>query len=164
MARIYLVRHAEPAITGVMLGQFDPPLSAHGRAQAAALRLPGLPVYSSPLRRAVETARVFSEPIVDAGFAEITFGEWDGMAWKDVESKYPAAASAKLADWFGVTPPGGEPWDAFRLRVLGALARVATPAILVAHQAVNSVIIQSLTGRDPRSFTQSYCEVIEIEI
>ncbi len=164
MARLYLVRHAEPAITGVMLGQSDPPLSAHGRAQAAALRLPCMPVYSSPLRRAVETARMFSEPIIDAGFAEITCGEWDGMSWKDIASRYPAAASAKLADWFGVTPPGGEPWDEFRLRVLGALARVSTPAIIVAHEAVNSVIVQSATGREPRSFTQSYCEVIEIEI
>jgi broad specificity phosphatase PhoE len=164
VARLYLLRHAEPVITGVMLGQSDPPLSAHGRAQAAALRLPGLPVYSSPLRRAVETACMFSEPVVDAGFAEINCGEWDGMAWKDIESRYPAAASAKLADWFGVAPPGGEPWDAFRVRVLGALARVAGPAIIVAHEAVNSEIVQSVMGRESRSFTQSYCEVIEIEI
>jgi broad specificity phosphatase PhoE len=86
------------------------------------------------------------------------------MAWKDIESRYPAIARSKLADWLGITPPGGEPWDVFRRRILKALERVTAPAIVVAHQAVNGVIVQSATGRDPRSFTQSYCEVIEIEL
>ncbi|RPI41199.1 MAG: histidine phosphatase family protein [Hyphomicrobiaceae bacterium] len=163
MARVYLVRHGEPALTGVMLGQADVPLSAAGRAQSAALQLPDAPVYSSPLRRALETARIggaSSQPAIEAGFTEITYGEWDGLPWATIEARWPAIARAKLADWFGVTPPGGERWDCFRERVLAALERVSKPAVIVAHQAVNAVI----AGGDSLSFIQSYCEVIEIEL
>jgi broad specificity phosphatase PhoE len=167
MARLYLVRHGEPSVTGVLCGQADPPLSGNGRAQAAAVRLPAFPVYSSPLRRAIETARLFSgdcEVVVEPGFAEISYGKWDGRSWAEIAACDPHAASAKAADWFGVTPPGGEPWDSFCSRVLAALARIRRPAIIVAHEAVNSVIVEAATGRDPRSFVQSYCEVIEVEI
>ncbi|MFN8941856.1 MAG: histidine phosphatase family protein, partial [Acidobacteriota bacterium] len=55
MALIYLVRHAEPTLRGVFLGSSDPPLSPTGLAQAQALSRPPLPIYASPLRRAVET-------------------------------------------------------------------------------------------------------------
>jgi alpha-ribazole phosphatase len=163
MARIYLVRHGEPALTGVLLGQADPPLSAAGRVQSAALRLPDAPVYASPLRRALETARIGgtgSQPAIETGITEITYGEWDALPWATIEARWPEIARAKLANWFGVTPPGGESWECFRERVRAALDRVSKPAIIVAHEAVNSVI----AGGDPLTFRQSYCEVIEIEL
>ena len=60
MRKLFLVRHAEPEVTGVLLGRSDPPLSEGGRAAAAELRLSVEIVYSSPLRRALETAEALA--------------------------------------------------------------------------------------------------------
>lgn len=148
LSAIYVVRHCEPAITGVLLGQSDPPLSEAGRAHAATL-LRGVElavVYSSPLRRALETAREIARgaPIeIVEDLREITYGDWDGRAWSEIEADHPEIAARKMRDWRGVTPPGGEPWENFADRVKRAFERVQRsprPVAMVAHAAVNQVI------------------------
>jgi broad specificity phosphatase PhoE len=112
-ARIYVVRHAEPELTGVLLGQCDPPLSVAGRAQAMSI-LEGVElasVYTSPLRRALETARILARgtPVrVVSDLREITYGAWDGQTWAQIEAADPELARRKLRDWHSVTRPGGE--------------------------------------------------------
>ncbi|HLH39246.1 MAG TPA: histidine phosphatase family protein [Bryobacteraceae bacterium] len=145
MPGLFVVRHCEPAVTGVLLGQCDPPLSEAGRAHAASLRLPKLAaIFSSPLRRARETAEAIARgapvQIID-DLREISYGAWDGRAWREIEAEEIAAR--KMADWRGVTPPGGEPWRDFESRVARALERIRAgprPAAIVAHAAVNRVI------------------------
>src|SRR5688500_109239 len=113
MPKVFLVRHAEPAVTGVMLGQCDPPLSDDGRLAAAALKLPVSVAYSSPLLRARETAEALDVPVeVLDDLAEISYGEWDGKAWSEIERSDPELAARKLRNWKGTTPPGAEAWPA----------------------------------------------------
>jgi alpha-ribazole phosphatase len=146
MPGLFVVRHCEPALTGVILGQCDPPLSEAGRVHAASLELNVAIVYSSPLRRALETAGKIARgaPIEIVGdLREITYGAWDGRTWNEIESEDPELAARKLADWRGVTPPGGEDWKKFVARVSGAFQRIRQgprPAAIVAHAAVNHVI------------------------
>jgi probable phosphoglycerate mutase len=127
-------------------------------------------VYSSPLRRARETAAFLRSPaevIVVNELAEISLGVWDGKSWEEVQRADPALANRKSEDWFGVTPPDGESWSAFTKRVLSALDHVRRgpmPAAIVAHSAVNSVIAASLQSSSPIQFQQAYCEVIEFEL
>lgn len=171
MAKLYLVRHAEPEITGVLLGRLDPGLTEAGRERARN-GLSGLSVavaYSSPLRRARETADIIpaQERIVLDDLAELGLGEWDGLAWDQIERTYPELARRKLADWLGVTPPGGEPWGALEIRIGRALQRIASgpfPAAVVGHVAVNAEIARRLAGVDPVSFNQAYCEISEYEV
>lgn len=145
MSGLYLVRHAEPAITGVMLGSLDPPLSARGREQAAAL-LTSVKleiVYSSPLRRAVETAEIMARgaPIrILDGLREISHGDWNGLTWAQIEARDPQIARRKLEDWRGVTAPNGEPYEDFNARVMAAFELIRggpRPAAIVAHAGVN---------------------------
>ncbi len=171
MPTLYLVRHAEPELTGVMLGKFDSPLSAAGKQAAAAIKLRLRPavVFSSPLLRARQTAELLSdrEPIVLAGLCEIGYGDWDGMKWNEIDARDPELARRKLADWFGVTPPGGEPWSEFEARVRRAgeeIVRSASRAIVVAHAAVNSVLAATWSGVDPREFQQQYGEVVVVDV
>jgi broad specificity phosphatase PhoE len=146
MPDLFLVRHCEPAVTGVLLGQSDPPLSDRGRADALnLLRHRKLNIiYSSPLRRALETAQAIGGPIeIVHDLREITYGEWDGLTWAQIEATDPLLAAAKLRDWQNVTPPGGETWDQFTSRVRHALQHILNgprPAAIVAHAAVNKVI------------------------
>jgi alpha-ribazole phosphatase len=172
MRTLYLIRHACPAVEGVLLGQSDPPLSDQGRRDAQRI-FSGFEVkrvYSSPLRRALETAAFLRSPskvsVLD-DLAEISLGAWDGKCWEDVQRADPALANRKSEDWFGVTPPDGESWAAFTTRVLKALERVRsgpTPAAIVAHLAVNSVIAANLLRSSPIQFQQAYCEVIEFDV
>ncbi|MGH9666291.1 MAG: histidine phosphatase family protein [Bryobacteraceae bacterium] len=171
MPKLYLVRHAEPAVTGVLLGQCDPPLSEAGRAQAAGIALPVrlAAIYSSPLRRALETARLLGpaariETLDD--LQEITYGNWDGKRWEEIETAGPDLARWALADWRAATAPGGERWADFEARVASALRHVLagpSPCAIVAHQAVNACVHEGLTGAAAREFQQSYGEVLAYE-
>ncbi len=162
MPSLFLVRHAEPAITGVLLGALDPPLSEAGRKQAASLLSGVAPavVYSSPLRRALETAQLIARgapiEILD-DLREISHGEWDGLTWSEIETRDPALAARKLADWRGVTAPQGEPWNEFADRVTRAFELIRKgprPAAIVAHAAVNQLL---------GSVDQSYGDVHELD-
>ena len=170
MPKLHLVRHAEPERTGVLLGSCDPGLSEAGRRNAAVLVLDVHVVYVSELRRARETVSAMSGRVpivVMPDLNEISYGDWDGLAWSDIAAAQPALSAAKLANWKDVTPPGGEPWSAFEQRVRGALARVLAgplPAAIVAHAAVNAVLAEAVAGTDARSFTLNYCEVATFDV
>jgi broad specificity phosphatase PhoE len=162
---IHLIRHAEPTIKGVLLGQTDPPVLV-GPASSA---LPVASVFCSPLLRARETAVALfpDQPaIVISGLAEISLGEWDGLSWHDIEQRDPALAAAKLGDWFGVTPPGGETYGAVIARAREALDTVrqaSGPVAIVAHAGINAVLWHVLTGAPITRFHQDYLEVKSYE-
>ena len=114
-----------------LLGSSDPPLSPEGRQQAEALAETlaeaGIEaIISSRLRRASETARILGRrlglpPESDPRLNEISYGDWDGLTWAEIERLDPASARAKLDDWRRVTPAGGEPFEKFRARVAAAV-------------------------------------------
>jgi broad specificity phosphatase PhoE len=157
---LYLVRHGEPALKGVLLGRSDPPLSEAGRAQMAAIRLDAAVIYCSPLRRALESAELIGgEIVVLPDLAEIGLGDWDGKSWAEIEAKDPELAARKLQDWTGVTPPGGETWDEFTERIdrtLEIVRRGPFPAAIVAHVAVNACIAHRVSEAAALSFRQEY--------
>jgi alpha-ribazole phosphatase len=167
MPTLYVVRHGEPEAQGVLLGRTDPPLSAAGRRQMESVSLPVARTYTSPLRRALESARIVSrtaEIVVMDELAEISMGAWDGRAWSEIERMDPELAAAKLVDWTGVTPPGGEPWREFRQRITKAVERIVAagePAGIIGHIGVNSCIAAAITGADPLHFRQEYGQVYE---
>jgi broad specificity phosphatase PhoE len=164
MRKLYVVRHAEPAVTGVFLGsRNDVPLK-------------GMPprfdfevdvVYVSPLLRARQTAEAIEAPkIVVDDLREIDFGEWGGLSWDEIEARWPETI-ARNRTWFGMSPPGGEPWEAFVTRVGRALKGVLQDSrrkAIVAHGAVNAVIGAALSGRSPALCRQRYAEVASFEV
>ena len=168
MSALYVIRHAIPEITGVLSGQSDPPLSASGREKAAGLHVPAGVVYSSPLRRARETAIYLNPwPIIRADLAEISYGAWDGLSWREIEMRWPDIASAKIANWAEVTPPDAENWEQFSARVRRCLSEIVKgplPAAIIAHEAVNAVIANQLCGSPVNNYKQDYCEIKKYDI
>ncbi len=169
MPLLYLIRHGEPEITGVMLGQMDIELSAQGRREAAALpRLQIEMVWTSPLRRARETATYLGCAHITElpELKEMDLGDWTGKTWAEIENAGPELAALKLADWLGCQVPGGEGWNAFLHRVRHAWNTIQAgpfPAAIVAHQGVNAALMHLIQGGDPLQFRQSYGEVIRVE-
>jgi alpha-ribazole phosphatase len=163
--QIHLIRHAEPAVSGVLLGRIDVPLLA----PPSASKLVVASVFSSPLRRAYDTAAALfpDQPVtIVEDLAEVSLGEWDGLAWADIERRDPKLAAKKLDNWFGVTPPGGEDYTALQGRAAAALRTIDAarrPTAVVAHLGINAVLWHLLTGCPVAEFQQKYLEVKTIE-
>jgi len=163
--RVYLIRHGQCEPSGVLLGQFDAPLSLEGETQISALARQledcGVErVLSSPLRRAVRTAEVIAKHLgieiaTDARLNEISYGTWDGLRWEEIERADPETARRKLEDWWKVTPLGGESVEAFYGRVEQAwyslLDHPADVTAVVAHRGVNAVLLDLARGFEKRS-------------
>lgn len=163
MPLIHLIRHAKPAITGVLLGTSDVPL-AETAISPSSLKVER--VISSPLLRARRTAELLfpNQPMqVIGALAERHLGDWELRSWRDIESRWPELAAT---EWFEVVPPNGESWPAFESRVRSAweaIPRVGDTAI-VAHAGVNALLHHFVTGAPVASFQQQYLEIITLAI
>jgi len=132
---ILLARHGETDWNreGRFQGHADPPLNRTGRAQAvdlsAALMAEQLSaVYSSPLRRALETAEVLAashglEPVPVDDLREVDVGSWSGLTRAEVEERFPA----QFARWldYGQGWEDGETYEEMGRRAVDALLLLA---------------------------------------
>lgn len=121
MTRLILVRHgqSEANLLGIGAGQLDYPLTELGRAQAEAVadalteRYTIDRIYSSDLRRAVDTAKPTAErlglPIqTDRRLREIDTGEWAGLPFTVRAERYPEEVRRMREDYSQMRFPGGE--------------------------------------------------------
>jgi len=163
---IHLIRHGEPEVSGVLLGRSDVVLRV---AAMPAASFAAATVFASPLRRARRTAELLfpSQPItILDGLAERDLGDWEGRTWVEVEQGWPDLAASAALDWFGTTPPNGEPWDHFVKRIASTwdiVRQAEGPLALVAHAGVNAALAELIAGCNPAEFQQTYLEVRTFE-
>ena len=129
---LFLVRHGQTAwnATRRFVGRTDVPLDEVGLAQAEraarALPRPFAGVYSSPLRRALDTARaVQPAPTVIDDLAELDQGELEGLDGPTAFQRFPEFFALWQQDPSGALVPGGESLVALQERALGALHDIA---------------------------------------
>jgi broad specificity phosphatase PhoE len=165
MTRIILVRHGQTAWnvgSGERFrGRIDLPLDDTGLAQAHALaqRLADYPIvaiYSSPLKRALETAQPTAQqlslPVQPLpGTIDINYGDWQGLSHPEVATACPDLYQHWLETPHRVKFPNGESLRQVRLRSMAALKEVSARheghvILLVAHQVVNKVLICAMLG------------------
>jgi broad specificity phosphatase PhoE len=167
--RLYLVRHGATQLTAEdrFAGSTGVDLSDEGRWQATKLgeRLEqeGITaVYSSPLSRALETARIASGalklPIEERdGLREIHHGHWEGMARSVVEQQFADEYAAWEEDPFTFAPEGGESGVAVLARALPVIRDIVTRhpgqhVLVVSHKATLRLLLSSLLGFDARGY------------
>lgn len=183
---LFLVRHGQTDSNVARLfdGATDTPLNQLGLRQAAlvAERISTLSdlgsLYSSPLQRALVTARAISrsiglEPVIEAGLREMNFGAAESHAMEAIIERWPELA-AQMQDPNGrdVRFPGGESRREFHTRVRTTLDLIATAqqgrrVVVVAHGGVISSAVAQMLGHDPndwRKFTVDNCSVTHIEL
>jgi probable phosphoglycerate mutase len=136
---ILLARHGETDWNreGRWQGWADPSLNGtgHDQARELALRLAETPfdaVYSSDLRRALETAEIVAaahrlQVVADPGLREIDVGQWSGLTHAEITERFPLG-----------NRPGGETREQHSVRVLAAVERIARAhpdgrVLVVAH-------------------------------
>ena len=115
VTELLAIRHAPVAVEGIFYGQTDVP--THLDAAAAVARIEAVVVgfaprviWSSDAARCREPAALLSERLgvphrVDLRVREFSYGDWEGLAWKDVAR---AELDEWMAEWLTRSPPGGE--------------------------------------------------------
>jgi len=167
--RVYLVRHGATQLSAEdrFSGAIGVELSDEGRWQASRLgeRLHHeqiAAVYSSPLSRAVETARIVSshcnvETATRDGLREIAHGHWEGLTRADVEARFRQEYDEWVADPFTVAPQDGESGVSVLARALPVIREIVTrhpgaQVLVVSHKATIRLLLSSLLGFDARGY------------
>lgn len=168
MAEIILVRHGETEwnVAEIFRGRIDVELNETGIKQAELLarHLSNLKidaVYSSPLKRALQTAETIAgyhklDVEIAPGLVDLDFGEWQGLPRKEVRDKYKELYRKWYEKPHQIKMPAGESLSDVRGRALGVvddmIAKHGGTTVLVSHRVVNKVLICALLGLDNSHF------------
>jgi broad specificity phosphatase PhoE len=168
MTEILFIRHGQTQAnaTGHWQGWSDPPLTACGRAQAKAIARRLAPergqvtaLYTSPLRRALETAQALGatlalQPTSVEALKEINFGQLEGLTLQEMEGQFPDL----YARWHEKTDvafewPGGERRIDFFGRAAEACRRIIArhpeeKVVIVAHGGTIRACLAALLPRE----------------
>ena len=171
--RILFVRHGETDYNadGRLQGQRDIPLNDRGRAQASAIgRALGMTMpetiaaleaaeafIASPLVRTLQTMQLARAALglaperyaLEPALMELTFGEWEGLTWPQVESRDPAGARAREADKWNFAPPDGESYAMLAQRLLPWLETRDADCFVVSHGGVARALMTLIAGASP---------------
>ena len=160
-------------------GRADLALDDTGRRQAAAaaIRLKSEhagAIYSSPLKRALETASIIAKRInLSAqpleGLIDIDFGSWQGLSPEEAAKQDSQLYKKWLERPHLVRFPKGESLDVVRERVSVAVDELAArhkdeTVILVSHKVVCQVLMCAMLGLDNSHFWQVRQDVNAINI
>lgn len=164
---LYFVRHGETDWNKAerYQGQADIPLNDTGRAQARRngliLRplmpqIAGFDFVSSPLGRALETARILRaalglEPDAfrrDAQLMELHYGHWEGHLASELHVTDPEGVAAKTQDPYGWRPRGGESYADLSVRVARWLQTLVRNTVAISHGGVSRVARGAVLGLD----------------
>ena len=181
---LFFIRHGQTDYNAQkrFQGRVDVPLNETGRQQAANMRaalsddLPQIVrIYSSPLCRATETARLVASNLsivrLDGRLIEISLGEYDGRLEADIEQEI---GKSNYAAWrnshFVQSAPGGESLASAMQRANAFLQRldalpVECSVAIVSHQGMLMAIKAALTGQVTASALSQYKQTNdEIEV
>jgi broad specificity phosphatase PhoE len=174
---VWLIRHAESQgnSEGRIQGWADFPLTERGRWQAARLaeRLAGSigprwgagpirEIVTSPLQRAVETARPLAQALdvplrYDARLREYNFGPLNGLTPPEIVARFPAIEAYWQRNQLWPPLPGEEGEPAFLARVREAMDEIVAgmdegaSAAVVAHGGTLDAGLRAWLGIDGQS-------------
>jgi len=159
---LVLIRHGETEYNraDVFRGRIDLPLNERGRMQAHAAseylaEEEFAAFYSSPLRRAMETAGAIAEPHGGKvrpmeDFIDVDYGEWSGKSIEEIASSWPREFAIWAEDPEKAVFPCGEAVTNVRERLREGMERLAREhdgrVLLVGHKLINRMILCYVLG------------------
>ncbi len=179
--RLILVRHGETRWNreNRVLGQTEIALNKTGRKQAArlarALKDENVSaIYSSPLRRARETADEIArghglEVVTDDALKEVDAGELDGLTYEEITERYGDFLEEWMKDNPSLRMPGGESMTELQERTWPVVERIVREhpegvVILVGHSLATLSIISRVLGMSLSNFRRLRLSVGSISI
>ena len=168
MTEIILARHGETKwnVEEIFRGRTDIEINETGIKQADLLaeylsRVKIDAVYSSPLKRALKTAKMIasyhkSDIEIAPGLIDFNYGKWQGLAHQEVKDKHKELYAEWLNNPERVKMPAGESLNDVRERAVAVVASILAKhkgtVVLVSHRVVNKVLICALLGLDNSHF------------
>ncbi len=155
MTILALIRHMptvwnkEGRLQGQRDTRLDPAAIPHWRLPP---ELAGYRFLSSPLARALETARRLGvAPQVDSRLIEMTWGDWEGFTLPDLRDRFRGTLDELEAQGLDFRTPGGESPRDVQERLKPLLAEIAAsgaPTAAITHKGVIRPIFALATGWD----------------
>jgi alpha-ribazole phosphatase/probable phosphoglycerate mutase len=161
---LILVRHGEISsnVIKVYAGKSSEGLTEKGIRQAhevaeeiATYNIDSL--YSSPVRRAVQTAQIIGNKIdkdyiIEENFREMEMGPWEGLSEQDISQMYPKEWKLWRSSPADLRLPGRETLDDLLSRALRGVQRInrskdSQKTVIVTHVAIIRVLLLWHTGR-----------------
>lgn len=158
----------DPAGTVRFRGRADIPLSDAGQEEVSALagriaaEYSPVSIYSSPLRRASQTAEAIAAatnvPIYPVpGLADVDYGAWQGLTAAEAAARDPEAYRAWSAGSAAAAPPGGESLAEVGERAWQELRKITIPhpdaaVVAVSHDVVCALLLARALGLPPADF------------
>lgn len=134
-------------------------------------------VFASPMKRAVETARIFTKDnkdiVLDKRLMEFDYGEWDGKLLTEMKEKYPDAIDpwGKADKGYEKYAPHGETFAHLRERCAAFIAEMKEKypddkILVVAHGTLIRMMIAYLitAGNIDAVQTMDNCGVAKVSI
>jgi broad specificity phosphatase PhoE len=178
MKAVYLIRHGETDANreGVFRGRGEVPLSPAGLKQAGELRanFSGLKierVFSSPLKRAAETAAIcFPGRAVELQelLNNLDLGCWAGRKKKEIAREEPELWRRWLAEPERMSFPGGESLAAMKARTrhfIRLLAAAGEERIaVVSHRSVLKALLAEALGLGGKWFWKFHLDNASVTV
>lgn len=181
--RLLLIRHGETLWNKeeIFRGQVEVPLNETGIDQAKHIakllqKAPIDAVYSSPLGRALETARLIAEPhglivLSEPGLTDLDYGSWQGLSHQQVKEQYPELYQVWLTAPQKLRFEHGESLADVRSRALDTVNRLAVlhhnhNVVAVSHRVVIKLLVCAILGLGASGFwaiRQDTCAINVIE-
>lgn len=160
---LYVLRHGETEWNreGRMQGHLDSPLTDRGVAQAQRQRvllagcdLTGFRFYSSPLGRAMQTARIVLDGLTqdirtDDRLMEIDVGDWQGKLRRDLVTGPLIEGPDGDLRLYDTAP--GEGFAGVEARARQFLADLDGPAVLICHGIMSRMLRCVALGQGPEA-------------
>ena len=177
--KLILARHGETEVNrlGNIQGVGPAPLNETGRRQAARLAHAlgtdaPFSLYSSPLRRALETAQAVAEQmgaeiVPDDGLSEMDVGEFEGLSGPQLRERFPEVMRMWDQDAAHAVMPGGESLSDVRDRAWQTLQRLAErhpsdTVVAVTHNFTIQTIICTALGMPLNNFRRLRVDLASI--
>jgi len=154
LIRLALLRHGHTAWNraGQIQGRSDIPLDQEAREELAGYELPkewlGADLWSSPLCRAVETARLVTHktPQCAPELTEMFWGEWEGCKGLELKAD-PENGFRDIEDWgWDYRPPEGESPAEVWARIEPWLYSLSRDSLAVCHIGIMRMILAKAYG------------------
>jgi probable phosphoglycerate mutase len=179
--KIYFVRHGQTEwnAAGRFQGTQDIPLNDLGKSQAVRSGellveiLKGdshdpvkIPFVSSPLGRARHTMELLRGALgvpphgyqIDDRLREIGYGHWEGSTLVEMEQSHPELFAQRLADKWGVPPPGGESYASVTMRMRDWYDSLLQDTVVVSHGGSARALMVALDAETPVRAADIYIE------
>lgn len=175
---IVFIRHGETSYNaeGRLQGQRDIALNGKGREQASAVgrslkKLMPAEIASldaaeafvaSPSIRTCETMELARTAMGlapgryrrDPTLMELSFGDWEGLTWPEIEARDPAGLHAREADKWNFVPSNGESYAMLCDRLRPWVAARTGDAFVASHGGVARALMTLLAGISPEIATE----------